>query len=496
MALQKGTKHIPFNKGFDDKVDDRLAPEGSIKSLENCVFKKNGRIDVTPTLREINDTINDGTVKSMHVIDENEMFVFSDRGTFLKQGDHAFEQISRRNFFNTSSEFISREEQVIHNPNIIVRGNRQLAAYQIRQIPNASVKYFLIDRDTGKLLVKGELFQARDPIPFMHPFPGILYKDLDGRLKFVYLNNPSHAEFLSVNNSPIRLTDDDTTDLVQLNDGAFVWVNRHYTNNENRIDVHRFNFGNIYPQASQRIVLSSVAGSRDLGRVFANVDSENDGRVRICTTLKIGTDETSVEVYDYILSTNVLELSFTQHVKNDLSDEIIKCVATRTQNIVYSTTQDDVRFGENALLYDGFALIDMFLVNNREYFLIANREVFVVLDDAYKFVFKVNDSHYNNFRDIRRCVVISDDGHVYFVAPRLATLEGAVVEGGVSRRLSGFALYMHELRLDRDQDREVERLGSYYMISGTPLSFFDRREVVEYGFAKSPNLRIDSSFEV
>ena len=496
MALQKGTKHIPFNKGFDDKVDDRLAPEGSIKSLENCVFQKNGRIDVTPTLREINDVVNDGSVKSMHVIDENEMFVFSDRGTFLKQGDHAFEQISRRNFFNTSSDFIAREEQVIHNPNIIVRGNRQLAAYQIRQIPNSSVKYFLIDRDTGKLLVKGELFQARDPVPFMHPHPGILYKDLDGRLKFVYLNSPSRAEFLSVNNNPIRLTDDDTTDLVQLNDGAFVWVNRHYTNDENRIDVHRFNFGNKYPQASQRIVLSSVDGGRDLGRVFANTDSEDDGRVRICTTLKIGSDEASVEVYDYILATNVLELSFTQHVKNDLSDEIVKCVATRTQQIVYSTTQDDLRFGENALLYDGFALIDMFLVNGREYFLIANREVFVVLDDAYKFVFKVNDAHYNNFRDIRRCVVVSDDGHVYFVAPRLATLEGAVVEGGVSRRLSGYALYMHEIFLDRDQDREVERLGSYYMISGTPISFFDRREVVEYGFAKSPNLRIDSSFEV
>lgn len=507
MALLKQTKHVPFNRGFDDKIDDRLAPDGSIKSLENCIFTKQGRIDTADTLKEINDVVNDGTVKTVYVVDEDQMFVFSDRGTFLKQGDNAFEQISNRNFFETESNFIAREEQPIHNANVADstpadRGRGLLmVAYQIRTVPNSSVKYFLINKATGKLKSKGEIQQARDPIPFLSPAPGILFKGLNNVMRYSFLDSINRNVRLRVNNDVIRMTDDDTTDVVKINDNQFVWTTRYWdaARKQNRIDVHLFNFGSRFPIASQSIVISSLGEVRSLGRIFANTNFLTDNVVRICVTLNIGNDAPTVEVYNYNIATNDIDFSFSQEVDNTLSDEVIMCFATADNRLVYGTTQDDIRTGKNTLLYDGFGLLDHFVLGGREYTLIANRSVFVLLDQNFKFVLKTNDNHGNNYRDIRRTRALT---YPFFsrgilCAPRVASAEGSIIENQqVVENLLGFALYYNYLNLDKDQDREVEKIGNYYMISGSPLSFFDRREVVEYGYVKSPTLRVDSSFEV
>ena len=492
MALLKQTKHIPFNKGFDDKVDDRLAPDGAIKNLENCVFVKNGRIDTTETLKSINDVINDGLIKGIQTVDDENLFVFSKRGVFLKQGDYNFEQIATRNFFDIDSDFIAREEQPIHNPNIAFYQGSYIAAYQIREVPNSSVKYFYVNMHTGKLKLKGELLGARDPIPFSGPRPGILYKDLRDQLKYIFLHRPTDHKYLSVGASNIRFTENDVTDLVKLNEHQFLWVTRVFADDENRLDVHLFNFGSRFPVKSQKIVLSSLGDTRDLGRVFANVNDYDEDRVRICTTLNVGKDNPSVEVYDYSIRANTLQLSFSQHVQNNLHNEIISCVATRTNRLLYGTTQDDIRTGEDALLYDGFALLDAFVINDEEYYLIANETVFAILDGNFRFVLKMNDSHLNNFRDIRRIKV----NRGVLCAPYAASDEGSFVQDGSVTRFLGFAVRWFRIFPDRDQDREVERIGNYFLVSGTPISFFDKREVVEYGFVKGPGLRVDSSFSV
>lgn len=506
MALLKQTKHIPFNRGFDDKLDDRLAPDGSIKSLENCVFTKQGRIDTTDTVKEINDVVNDGTVKSVSVVDEDQMFVFSNRGTFLKQGDNAFEQIAVRNFFETDSNFIAREEQAIHNANVSESAPDRgigdlLVAYQIRAVPRSSVKYVMVSKNTGKLRSKGEIFQARDPIPFSYPKPGILFKDLNGILRYSFLDSINRNVRLRVNNDPIRLTDDDTTDIVKIDDERFLWVTRYWnaSTSENRIDVHLFRFGSRFPIASNSIVISSLGGTRSLGRVFANTNYLADNRVRICTTLNIGGESPSVEVYSYDVGDNVLSFDFSQEVDNNLSDEIIMCFANEDNQLIYGTSQDDIRTGKNTLLYDGFGLLDHFVIAGKEYSLMANREVFVLLDDKFNFVLKTNDGHANRYGDIRRTRVRSRSFRDFalYCAPRFATSEGAIVEQQtVVELLLGYSLFYNYLSLDKDQDREVEKIGNYYLISGSPISFFDKREVVEYGYVKNPTLRVDSSFEV
>lgn len=498
MALLKQTKHIPFTRGLDDKVDPRMAPEGSVESLENCVFTKQGRIDVPPTLKEISDVINDGSIKSVSVLDEDQMFVFSNNGAFVKFDDNNFEKISDRNFFTSESEFLSREEQPIHNANLAEDDKYIFSAYQVRPIPSSSVRYSMISKDTGKLISRGEIFQARDPIPFLLPVPGILYKDLNGVLKYTFLSDINRSVNLSVSGN-IRLTDDDTTDVLRLNERLFAWVTRYFRDGANRIDVHVFPFGSRYPVISRSVVISSLGSEVDVGRVFANLTSYTTNTVRICTTLNIGSQSPTIEVYDFDFAERTLEFAFSAEVDNHLSDEVISCFANVNNQLIYGTNRDNIRTGKNTLLYDSFGLIDYFILNGREYYLMANRANFVILDGNFKFIMKTNSNHLNAYRDIKRSkvVVSRNDGSAILCAPRAATGEGRVIEtGGRIVNEIGYALYYNRLRLDRDQDREVEKIGNYYLISGSPLRFFDRREVVEYGFVKSPTLRVDSPFEV
>ena len=70
MAIPKQSRHIPFNQGLDDKIDNKLAPDGFMKRIENCVFTKDGRLDSAPTFYEVNDKINlngDITVSYTHL---------------------------------------------------------------------------------------------------------------------------------------------------------------------------------------------------------------------------------------------------------------------------------------------------------------------------------------------------------------------------------------------------------------------------------------------
>ena len=78
---------------------------------------------------------------------------------------------------------------------------------------------------------------------------------------------------------------------------------------------------------------------------------------------------------------------------------------------------------------------------------------------------------------------------MYLPTPRLTSIEGFADRG--------FSAYYNVLRIDRDQDRECERFGdNYYMITSSPLSYFDNKEVVEYGFPKKPQLTVDSADKV
>ena len=505
MALQKQIRHIPFNKGFENKLDQKIAPDGTIHQLKNCTFRKNGRIDVDVKFEEIKQDI--GEIRSIYSADENELFAFTREGTFLKKGTGELKQIDTKNFFESDSTFIASEEQVIHNANMsyllkdedLNLPGEGLAVYQIRSGARSSVKYFHLNLDTGALISKGNLDGARDPVPFVGRFKGFVFKDVQGKLKYVTLNNLGRPKQLMVGDLELHWTDDDTTDLVKVNETRFAFIVRGYiaAQNQNYIDVHVFDFDTTVPVKSTRVFIRSVVGRQDLGRVFGNMLKFDADRMQICTTVRIGFDSAAVEVYEYVFATNTIEFSFAQYAENSLDNEIIMCFAdVENQRVTYGTSKADLKYNDK-FIYDTFSLLDYVEFLGKRYYLIANRSSFAIIDNNYKFLTKTNDQHRNDYRDIRRTRLQVHGNQMVYAAPRLKSIEGAVVEGRrIVRTLGGFGLHYVRIRTDVDQDREVEKIGNAYIISGTPMRYFDSREVVEYGFTKDPKLELDTAYEV
>lgn len=498
MALQKQIRHIPFNKGLENKIDQKIAPDGTINRLENCTFRKNGRIDVDVKFEEIKQDI--GEIRSIYSVDEDELFAFTREGTYLKKGDGSLKLIDTKNFFESDSTFIASEEQVIHNSNISYLPNKEaLAVYQIRSGLRSSVRYFHLNLETGALISKGNLDGARDPVPFVGRFKGFVFKTVEGKLQYVTLNNLGRPKQIKVANLDLHWTDDDTTDLVKVNESRFAFIVRGYiaAQQQNYIDVHIFDFDTVVPVQSTRVFIRSVVGRQDLGRTFGNMVKFDADRMQICTTVRIGFDSAAVEVYEYVFATNTIEFSFAQYAENTLDNEIIMCFAdVENQRVTYGTSQADLKYNDK-FIYDTFSLLDYVEFLGKRYYLIANRSSFAIIDNNYRFLTKTNDQHQNNYRDIRRTRLQIHGNQMVYAAPRLKSIEGSVVRGRqIVRTLGGFGLHYVRLWTDVDQDREVEKIGDAYVISGTPIRYFDSREVVEYGFTKNPKIELDTAYEV
>ena len=504
MALQKNYRHIPFNKGLDDKIDDLLAPDGYMDKLENITIQKDGELRVSPRFYEINDDINAaGDIKSLYSVVDDELFAFSERGVEIKRKDAQFEKISEKNFFDNDSYFVAREEEPVHNQSIAIFEGILLTAYQTKTGEDAQVNYHLTDTRTNTFLARGVITDAKDPIAFVTgERTGFLYKSREGNvLHFYDIYAKAHLRQVTTFGTTIVHTDTDTTDIIKTSHHEYLWVSKGWnsTTSQNILTVFRFDLNQSQLTSTEatverQLVIDALGDTEDLGRVFGNHLSDISTTVEICITTKIGLASAEVEVYQYNLELDNFSFAFSVGVVNQLDNEIVGVFAdTRDFRVIYFTDGADVlttKVGdeEATRILDSFVLLDFFIIGQKSYYLVANRRGFFILDENYNFVVKFNNDHQNVFTDIRRIKVDVIGELAYLPTPRITSIEGFTDRG--------FSAYYNVLRIDRDQERECERFGQYYLITSSPLVFYDKQEVVEYGFSKTPNLGIDSADKI
>ena len=493
--MTKDFRHIPFNRGLQDKASDILSPDGAVDALQNVVFRKDGDLDLFSSFLEVDDEINaQNNIKALYSVVDDELFAFTDNGTWLKKGSSKFQQISEANLFDNESFFVSREEEPIHNPTMRLKDGILLYTYQTKTGSSAQVNFYLLDQNLQTFITRGVLTEAKDPICFItNTRRGFLYKALNNDLMFYDIDRKSKESIRSTLDEQIKHTDTDTTDIVRIGDDEYLWVTKGWnsTAQRNQLIAYRFNVNNRKAFVRKELTIAALGSREDLGRVFMNRLSDVSNTIEICITTKIGLQSAEIEVYQYQLDTDEFAFVFSENVVNSLDNEIIGVFADVDENrIIYHTSGADVRILDpNATptdrrLFDTFVIIDFFILDRQKYYLVANRNAFFVIDKDYRLVCKLNNDHLNTFGDIRRTRVDVQGDKAYLPTPRLTSIEGFTERG--------FSSYYNVLSLDKDQDRECERFGQYYLITSSPLSFYDKREVVEYGFAKKPQLTLDS----
>ena len=498
MAIPKQQRHIPFNQGLNDKVDERLAPDGYVKKIKNCVFRKDGQVVTINAFDEIEDAINDhGDIRALYSVADNELFAFSPRGVDLKTDDGKFKHIADKNFFDNVSRFVSREEERIHDPSISLTENYMLVAYQIKPLPDSSIRWFLIDRATGLFVRRGLLLNAREPMTYLTASSrGFVYKDVNYELKSFDVDANLTYSLVDGLNTKLFHPDTDVTSLVKVSQSEFVFMIRGWndTANLNAIRLLRFNFGTRQAYLQKQITLTNLGSRQDLGRLFGNTLVLGAPFIDICTTTRVGLSSSTIDVYRYNLGTNEFEFSFFASVTNNFRNEIIGAFAdTERKSLLYYTSGADVfsyrEGGVPKQILDTYALMDMFQIEGKNFYLVANITGYFVLNENFRFVNKMNEGHNNVFQDVRKTRVTVDGNNCFFPTPRLTSIEGFTQRG--------YAMYYNTLQLDEDQNRECERFGDgYYLITSSPLTFYDKRQVVEYGFSKRPKLILDSRFKV
>ena len=511
MSIVKQYRHIPFNKGLDNRIDERLAPDGFMDKLENTTFVHEGSVQAGPSFLLINDPANfNYNIKSIHTVSDSEMFLFTGEGAYLKQDDNNFHKVDRQNFFDSESEFLSREEENIHHPSVVKKSDYTLSTYQTKTGERSQVNYFLFDSKTKVLIKKGVLTKARDPIAFLTDNDrGFLYKDAENNLVFFNIDNLIKTPIKSFSEGDkLYHTDNDTTSVVKISDSEALWFAKGWSQAEerNKLLVNRLRLDNIEVLngraiSDQVVTLSGLGDREDLGKVWANHLNPRDSTVTLCMTTRVGFSSpapggrfyrSQIEVYEYDLSTDNFRFDFAVNVDNTLDNEIIAAVVEPvSQNITYQTFGADIYSVSPTdapkLRFDQHALLDSWHHLGHHYYLIANRNGFFILSDTYSILNKMNPDHLTEYTNIRKIQVQIYEDRFFIPTPRLTSIEGY--------RERGFSLHIDDVRLDLDQRREVESFGNYYMVSASPIAFYDKRQMVEYGFHKRPTMSVDSIYK-
>lgn len=503
MAIQKAFRHIPLNQGINDQVDERIAPDGFVSQLNNCIFEKEGRIDTQGTFLPILDPINseetngvpNGRHKALHSTDSEDLFAFSEDGIRLKKEGHDFIRIGNQNLFDTENFFISREEDRIHHPDIAIRGDTLMACYQVG--PN--VHYFLFEISTRSLIRRGIKDDAQDPICLLG----------DNHRVIVYRNKLEELKTYDVDKKQQNgvgaapgddgvsiYKDGDVTQIIKINNNEFLLVSRAYNNDTslNEVIVTRYSISpaKFFPVAQAIESLSALGNRKDVGKIFVSLSNNDTNIVNVATTVKIGLSSAEIINFEYNLETNSISLSHTLAVENRLDNEITNSFFDEeTFENVYQKLDGEIfthKVGEQPTLrLDSYYLMDKFIMEGKKYYLVGSGEGFYILDENFRFVTKMNAVNTGQFADFRKIRVLRKGDVGYICTPRLTSIEGQFERG--------FSLHYNSIRLDRDQDRECENFGSYYLITSSPLTFYDGREVTEYGYPKKPTLAVDSLFK-
>ena len=460
----KSHVHIPFAKGLNQKTDQRQAAAGTLERIENLRFAKHGRLDAIPAFQDLEQQ----PAVSVDSIDSprlNELFCFSRAGTY-RRSPIGFQRIGQESFFSTTSSLIQREETEIQRARVFKSENSTFSVYEV----NDKLKYSLVRDADNYELISGQI-NGNDPIPVVK----------DGIIGFWYFNNLGNLSFFDTASAAIILNKhaNDGRGGAGINSSE---IDYSYTVLDgtlyllffrgNSLRAYECEPGNINPTFH----LSTLTDLSANKKIFVRQNSE------------------SVAYISMVSGSNFRNFSFDMDGKTFTS-----VAASRNLNIgnlekalyfpekgVTLVEKDAVisvdANGSRKILFEKTSLSDSFYFKDELFILISNTFSAIILNSDFQIVCSLNGNNLNAERVSRNLSVFADGNYIYNIMPRVTSVEG--------RGLLGYSATLFKSFDSGLLHRQAKTIGEITLISGSPIGYWDGRNIVEYGFTEKPSIEI------